>query len=251
VLERHPRFLFVAEAYWGLEDRLHAEGFHFTYDKELYDFLVRRDAAAVRHHLRRPAAFQDRSTRFVENHDEPRAAAVFGPATQAAAVATFCAPGLRLLHEGQLEGRRVRIPVQLARRPAEPEDTALRAFHERLLSVLQQPIFKDGVFVPVDVRQAGPDDRTNDHMVASAWFDRRDRRNRTFLAVSNLAGTKGYARIALDPARFQATERYQVLDHVDGEVYEREGSEIVDPGLFIALDPYQAHVFEIDRAPAE
>jgi glycosidase len=114
VLARHPRFLFLAEAYWGLEDRLHEAGFHFCYDKELYDLLRDRDAAGVRRHLRRPAEFQDRSARFIENHDEPRAAIAFGPLARAAAVTTFCAPGLRLFHEGQLSGRWVLISVELS-----------------------------------------------------------------------------------------------------------------------------------------
>src|SRR5688572_4320935 len=252
VVARHPRFLFLAEAYWGLEDRLHEDGFHFTYDKELYDALLARDAHGVRRHLRRPAAFQDRCARFIENHDEPRAAAAFGPLTRAAAVTTFCAPGLRLFHDGQLEGRRVRVPVQLARRPAEPEDEELRTFYGRLLAVLQQPIFKEGVFQPVDVQQAGPEDHTNDWMVAATWRAFRESGTRTFLAVSNLAGTMGYARIPLDPKHFHAGRQYLVLDHVDGRNYERDGAEIVEPGLFIALEPDQAHVFEItDAAPPD
>jgi hypothetical protein len=246
---RHPRFLFLAEAYWGLEDRLREEGFNFIYDKELYDLLAGHDAAGVRHHLRRPAEFQDRCARFIENHDEPRAVTAFGPATRAAAVTTFCAPGLRLFHEGQLEGRRVRIPVQLGRRPTEPVDEDLRTFYTRLLAVLQQPIFKEGVFEPVDVQQAGVEDRTNEAMVAATWRTVRDMGNRTFLAVSNLARTKGYARIPLDAGRFQAGRQYRVLDHVDGRNYERDGAEIVSPGLFVALEGYQAHVFEITEAP--
>ena len=124
----------------------------------------------------------------------------------------------------------------------------LRAFYERLLAVLQQPIFKEGLFQPVDVQQAGPEDHTNDGMVAATWRTARDAGTRTFLAVSNLAETKGYARIPLDPTRFQAGRLYRVLDHVDGRTYERDGAEIVDPGLFIALDPNQAHVFEITDA---
>jgi hypothetical protein len=250
VLERHPRFLFLAEAYWGLEDRLHEDGFHFTYDKELYDLLLKRDAPGLRHHLRRPAAFQDRSARFIENHDEARASQAFGPLTRAAAVTTFCAPGLRLFHEGQLQGRRVRVPVQLARRREEPIDDDLLAFYARLLAVLQEPLFKEGVFQPVDVRQAGPGDHTSDAMVAATWRAARDPGTRTFLAVSNLANGKGYARIPLPSGGFEEGQLYRVLDHVDGSQYERDGREILDPGLFIALDPCQAHLFEIERADA-
>ena len=70
----------------------------------------------------------DRLVRFIENHDEQRAAAVFGrEAERAALVTVTTAPGALLLHEGQVEGRRVRVPVHLARRPVEPIDDARKA----------------------------------------------------------------------------------------------------------------------------
>jgi hypothetical protein len=39
----------------------------------------------------------------------------------------------KLLCEGQLQGRRARLPVFFGRRPAEPVDQDLVAFYERLL----------------------------------------------------------------------------------------------------------------------
>ena len=75
--ERRPSFVFLAEAYWGLEEELQTLGFDYTYDKTLYDLLVRRDPAGIRSHLAAPLEIQSRAVRFVENHDEPRAAAVF------------------------------------------------------------------------------------------------------------------------------------------------------------------------------
>ena len=250
VLAKHPRFLFVAEAYWDLEERLHADGFHFTYDKTLYDLLLHGDAAGVRAHLRRPAAFQDGAARFIENHDEERAAAAFGPRMPAAAIVTFCSPGFRLFHEGQMEGRRIRVPVQIARRPEEHLDTDARVFHERLLRTLQQPLLKEGNFVPVDVRQAGPDDHTNDAMVAGGWLGRRATDARLVLTVANLAATRGYARIPLAADRFDPARTYRVIDRLDGRSYERAGAELIGPGLFVALDGYQAHLFEIFDADA-
>jgi hypothetical protein len=53
-------------------------------------------------------AYQNRLVRFLENHDEPRAAHDFpAPVHQAAAVITCLTPGLRFFHEGQLEGHRL------------------------------------------------------------------------------------------------------------------------------------------------
>ena len=98
------------------------------------------EATPVREHLWADAAFQDHSLRFLENHDEPRAAAAFPPAMhKAAAVVAFTARGLRFFHEGQLEGRRVHVSMHLGRRPWEPVDDELRAFYGRLLDVPEAP----------------------------------------------------------------------------------------------------------------
>ncbi len=114
----HPDFLFIAEAYWDLEYTLQQQGFNFCYDKRLYDRLEHESAESVRLHLCADPEYQEKLLRFIENHDEPRAAATFLPAKErAAAVTTSTLPGARLFHEGQFEGRKIRVPVFLGRRP--------------------------------------------------------------------------------------------------------------------------------------
>jgi glycosidase len=75
----HPDFLFFAEAYWGKEEELQALGFDYTYEKSFYDRLLEGNIEAVKLALERPIALQARMVHFVENHDEARAAAAFGP----------------------------------------------------------------------------------------------------------------------------------------------------------------------------
>ena len=77
VREAHPGFTFLAEAYWDLEWDLQQQGFDYCYDKCLYDRLRNGDAGALRAHLAAGLDYQDRLARFLENHDEPRAAAIF------------------------------------------------------------------------------------------------------------------------------------------------------------------------------
>src|SRR4029453_3221721 len=83
--------------------------FDYTYDKRLYDRLRDGHARPVREHFHAGLDYQNKLARFLENHDEPRAAATFAPDVhQAAAIITFLAPGLRFFHQGQFEGRRLR-----------------------------------------------------------------------------------------------------------------------------------------------
>ena len=88
------------------------------------------------------AAFQDHSMRFLENHDEPRAADGVPPARDAqggGGRGAVTARGLRFFYEGEFEGRRVHVSMHLGRRPWEPVDDELRAFYGRLLEVPEAP----------------------------------------------------------------------------------------------------------------
>ncbi len=90
VRRSHPGFVFVAEAYWDMEWDLMQQGFDHCYDKRLYDRLVSGTPESVRLHLTAGPDYQAHLLRFLENHDEPRAAATFPPDRQrAATVATL------------------------------------------------------------------------------------------------------------------------------------------------------------------
>ena len=123
--KQSPNFLFMAEVYWDLEWTLQQQGFDYTYDKRLYDRLREGHARPVRDHLRADPDYQCKMARFLENHDEPRAAATFSPGMhEAAAVITFLSQGLRFFHQGQFEGRRKRISPHLVRAPLETSDNS-------------------------------------------------------------------------------------------------------------------------------
>ena len=69
----------MAEVYWDLEWTLQQQGFDYTYDKRLYDRLRDGHARPVREHFYAELDYQNKMARFLENHDEPRAAATFSP----------------------------------------------------------------------------------------------------------------------------------------------------------------------------
>lgn len=58
-------------------------------------------AGNIRLHLCADLAYQQKLLRFIENHDEPRAAATFSLERERAAAVTMATlPGARLFHEG-------------------------------------------------------------------------------------------------------------------------------------------------------
>ncbi len=140
VKEVHPHFFFMAEAYWDTEPDLLAQGFDACYDKRLYDYIKSRSPKQIRTHLSKSVNFQNHLVHFIENHDESRAMKAFPSGLwKLAALMTATTPGLFMLHEGQLEGRSIRIPVFLGKRPEESPIEEVASFYKKLLVLLKRP----------------------------------------------------------------------------------------------------------------
>ena len=243
-LAAHREMLFIAEAYWDMEWTLQQQGFDHCYDKRLYDRLVHEPAEAVRGHLQADAAYQERLIRFIENHDEPRAAAVFGAEqARAAAVVTSTLQGARLYHDGQLEGRRVRIPVFLARGPDEPADAELRGFYERLLRAVADSRLRDGDW-RLCTCEGWPDNDGFRRLVAWCWSAGGGSRH---LVVVNLSDAAAQARVRL-PWADLGDGPWELADRLDGQRFERDGAALRDEGLYVALDPWHVHFLSVAAA---
>ena len=170
VREQVPDFRFMAEVYWDLEWTMLQQGFDYAYDKRLYDRLRAGPARPVREHLYAGLDYQTRLARFLENHDEPRAAATFSRGVhEAAAIITYLSPGLRFFHQGQFEGRRKRISPHLVRAPIEPAEEALQQFYDSLLAMLRQSSVLDGAWSLVDCAPAWEGNWTSDCFIAWSW----------------------------------------------------------------------------------
>ncbi|MBI2194017.1 MAG: alpha-amylase [Planctomycetes bacterium] len=237
-----PEFVFLAEVYWDLEETLQQAGFDYTYDKRLYDLLRAQDAPAVRTHLRSELEYQNRSARFLENHDEPRAAAAFPEGVhRAAACVTFLAPGLRLLQEGQFKGRRIRNSMHLARRPHEPTDPGVMEFYLRLLDCLRRPAARTGQWHLLESRPAWEGNPTWDRFVAYLW-EGSDRDG--LLVTVNYGPTRGQCYVEL-PFPLLAGKRFLLRDLLSQAWYERDGDALVSSGLYLDMPEWGYHVFDL------
>ncbi|MBX3441944.1 MAG: hypothetical protein KF774_06035 [Planctomyces sp.] len=241
---KHPGFCFMAEVYWDREWELQQQGFDYTYDKRLYDRLREGHSRPVHDHLLAGLDYQDRLARFLENHDEPRAAATFPlPVHKAAAAVTFLTPGLRFFHQGQFEGRLKHISPHLGRAPQEPRNDDIAAFYERLLPILRRPEVRDGEWRLLECRPAWDGNPTHDNFIAFHW---RGPRGQRMLTVVNYAGSQGqcYIRRPFD----DLGDRTWVLrDLLGEESYERQGRELTGQGLYIDAAPWQASAFAFEE----
>jgi hypothetical protein len=246
VRDKVPGFLFMAEVYWDLEWTLQQQGFDYTYDKRLYDRLREGHARPVREHLHAALDYQVKSARFLENHDEPRAAATFEPAVhRAAAVITFTVPGLRFFHQGQLEGRTKRISPHLVRAPREVADKEIKKFYDRLLAVLRKPVMKSGEWQSLACEPAWDGNMTWDSFVALSWQGDGGKR---MLVVVNYSARDGQCYLKLPFQKIQGRP-VRLKDLLGEACYDRDGTELAGRGLYLDMPAWSYHIFHIEETP--
>ncbi len=239
----YPSFLCIAEAYWNREWDLQQLGFDFTYDKTLYDRLLREGAGAVRDHLKAEMDYQRHCLRFIENHDETAAAAAMPSESWqfAAAVVAGTIPGMFLIHDGQLEGNPTKLPVQLVRRADWAANPRTLSFYKSLLKTLCAPVFRSGTWLQLFPRAAWGENYSWTNFIVSWWHDDAigDR-----LVVVNYAplSSQCYIDIPVDLLDGQAVEFRDLMGRA---VYIREKAGLEAKGMFFDLQPYTFHMFSV------
>jgi hypothetical protein len=162
-------------------------GFDYCYEKAILDQLRSGDTAALHHSIEKPLDYLARSAHFLENHDEDRARSIFALEQHIwSAVFCYTIPGMRFFHDGQWEGARTKIPVQLGRAPLDqpctcplslelgapsqvrPACACIALFYERFLHILDSDIFRFGEWSLTAMEKLGIPDRSRQEQVF-AW----------------------------------------------------------------------------------
>lgn len=231
-------FLFIAEAYWDLEYDLQQTGFDFTYDKKLTDRLKYAPVKEINDHLLADNDYQKKSLRFIENHDEERATAIFGKEkSKAAAVIISTIQGLRFYHDGQFEGKKIKLPVQLGREPEEQPNAGLKNFYNKLLTIVSHEIFNKGKWTLLEPEPSLDSNTTFINILAWTWSFKDEKR----LVVVNYSETISTCRIKLDVRGYQ--EDFSIKDLLNDQSYMRSAEEVYNSGLYIELKSFQSHIF--------
>ncbi|HEX4088214.1 MAG TPA: alpha-amylase family glycosyl hydrolase [Trebonia sp.] len=240
-----PDTVLIAEAYWDMEWTLQQQGFAFCYDKRLYDRILELNPPDLRGHLQADLGYQSRLVRFLENHDEPRIAGTLPAELERAAAVTIATlPGATLWHEGQFEGRRVRPPVFLARRPDEPLDRELAAWYRELLDEVAERRVRTGAWQLLEA-DGWPDNQSCRNLIAWSWTPGADAGGvRRHVIVVNLSENEAQARIRL-PWPDLPGRRWRLLDPLSGNDFTRDGGELADPGLYVDLKPGQYYLLAV------
>ena len=243
VRKKKKDFIFIAETYWDLEWQLQKLGFDFTYDKRLTDRLVGGDIHSIKDHLRADIEFQQKSVRFLENHDEDRAVVKFGrERSLAAGMIISTIPGMSLFFDGQCDGKRVKLPLQLGREPEEKQDEKVKEVYRKIFSITNRKIFKEGKWRLIEPTEVSEKDRSFENLLAWQW----SLGNEMIIVVINYNNSTSRCRIKFDVK--DKSDSIILLDIFNEVEYKRSIAEINEKGLFIELKSFSSHVFLIHGA---
>ncbi len=238
VKELREDFLFIGEAYWDLEWELQKLGFDYTYDKKLYDRIKSENVGEIKAHLMAENDFQEKSVRFIENHDEERAITSLGiEKSKAAAIIISTIRGMSFFHDGQLEGRKVKLPVQLGREPIEKDNPNQVEFYSKLLRITSSEIIKYGTWELLNPNPSWPTNITYKNILA--WKFTYNNRKR--LIVINYSQEVSQCRLEFNLTNYPT--KFKLKDILNFKTYFRKTEEVVKEGLFIELGPFKSHIF--------
>jgi len=233
-----PDFIFIGEVYWDKEWEFQQLGFDYTYDKKLTDRLRAGHVRSIQDHLLADRIFQQKSVRFLENHDEERAVTAFGEErSKAGAVIISTLQGMRFYHDGQFEGKKIRVPVQLGREPYELPNEDISEFYDKLLRICNEEIFRKGEWSLLETEPAWEGDISYPNILACSWKHGSHKR----LVLVNYADSTSACRIKADTEG--CPEHFKLRDLLNDQVYLRSASEARDPGIYIELKNYRSHIF--------
>lgn len=227
----YPDFIFIAEVYWGLENKLINLGFDYVYDKKFYDALKGSNIEKIKESFKEAPEIADKKFRFIENHDEERAMSAFGlEKSKAAALLTALIPGAHLFHQGQFEGFKIKLPIELLRRPPEKFDEQIFSFYENILLNLKEI----------------SDDETNWLVLAYQNF---------IGLLKNINEVYYLAAVNFSDSRLKCFLRFDIPATPSGKLFFKDifstlecladKLEIISRGLYLDLPSYGFHLFKI------
>jgi len=241
VKEKYPAFVFLAEVYWGLEWRVQQIGFDYTYDKGTYDRLRFQGPQEVRGHLRAEKLYQKHSARFIENHDEQPSLVVFGKQKAlAAGVIVSTIKGLRFYNDNQLDGVKVRPPLQLKELYERVSDPEVKKFYIKLLKITDHPAFHGGEWALLEVRQCDQENKTNANILAWSWAQRRTLK---VVAVNYSAQpASGVINVSIK----SEGETTALFEELSDRFFSFKAEELAGGLRLKEIPPYSSYIFDVE-----
>lgn len=237
----NPDLIFIAEVYWNKEQDLLDLGFDYVYGKKFYEFIVHNNIGIINEYIKRIFANHRKRFLFLENHDEPRSAHIFSTEhLKAVATLVYSLPSMKLIYDGQLEGRKFPHAIQLKRLHPEPIDYDLRNHYLKLFSAIKNSTISRGYFKPLTPQPAWQGSVSNYNFVIFFYED--DQLNKDLIVI-NFSDYQSQCKVKIESFDLIG-KTFLIKDRLSSEEYIRSGDEMFYSGLYLDLKPYQSQIFQ-------
>ncbi|HEV2224329.1 MAG TPA: hypothetical protein VGR84_15130, partial [Candidatus Acidoferrales bacterium] len=105
-------------------------------------------------------------------------------------------------------------------------------------TLTNESVFHSGDWQLFEIQTAGDDTFRN--LIAYQWLAR----DAWKFVIVNLSNAESQARVRF-PAGISPSQQYVFADQLHDVQYLRAGEEIAQSGLYVRLEPYRAHLFDI------
>ena len=236
VKRQYPNTIFLAEVYGSYVVDMITQGFDYVYDRDLLTHLTNGNVDEVRAYLYSTAEYEQYMARFLENHDENRAASFFKnrtTITNAAALIAYTVPGMRFLFQDFQFGYKFKLEVHLRRSYDEPKDQEAVEFYEKYLSIFTSDVFKYGEFEMVEVKG-------DDAYMFVAWKWKYGKEKR--VVIVNFDNNQRECFVVVKDAG-EGKEEVAMEEMLSGVKITRKSKEVQEEGLFVIVKGYSGMIF--------
>ncbi|CAL6035828.1 Alpha_amylase catalytic region [Hexamita inflata] len=237
----YPNFKLQAEVYWGRNDFLISMGFDYAYDKDkmLYDNLRDKNITSLKKYIRDRNEKLAVGSHFIENHDEKRAAEIFGSnkMANAAGLISYTLPGMRFHFQGQWLGRKNQLDANLRRSYDMEHDMDQNTinFYNILLPLLDDEIWHTGQYVFREVTGTSDCDK----LMAWTW----ELEGEMALIIVNYTPNKASGKVKLSVNQ----NEIHFEEKLFGESYTVSKDELERNGFFTIVEPWEGHIYYFNK----
>ena len=241
VKKENPEFVFIAEVYWHREDDLLALGFDYVYDKIIYEFLIDNRVDLINEYIKKNFSYQRNRFVFLENHDEQRSAHIFpDDKLMSAATLIYTLPAMKLIYDGQLEGREFHHAIQLRRLQNEEVNSHIKNFYKKLFYAIKKSSIAGYYFKLLKPIPAWEGNPAYLNFIIYLYEDEKFNKD---LVVINLSPYQSQCKVKIESYDL-IDKKFLIKDRLSDEEYLRDGNEMFHQGLYLDLKPYQSQIFE-------
>ena len=125
------------------------------------------------------------------------------------------------------------------RAPDESIDQNLAQFYDQLLTVLGQPVVRDGQWQLLDCTPGWDGNWTHDCFLVFAW---RGAGGERVIVSVNYAPNESQCHVRL-PFADLAAKKWRLEDQLAAARYDWNGDDLTGRGLFLDMKPWQSSIF--------